>query len=193
MRVKILKDYLGPKGRLHKAGNEEAIVPTSRLGQSLIKYKFVEPVFSQTEYWQKKGIRSKLTNLIIAPEDYTEGDKKHFTFDEALEIENKLGNGWRLPTRSEWVLICEEFGQKDGLLDSDTLAARLYLKLNGYKTACNHIPNAGTNGAYWSRTSGSSNYAYYLYFSSGDFNPGTNVNFNRYYGYSVRCVKEIKK
>lgn len=62
--------------------------------------------------WNKDGIRSELAKVLIAPEDYVEDEKKYFTWEEACEIKDKLNNGWRLPTRSEWVLICEEFGQK---------------------------------------------------------------------------------
>lgn len=44
-------------------------------------------------------------------------------------------------------------------------------------------------GYYWSRTSNSDNAAYYLYFYSGGFYPGTSIS-ERYNGFSVRCVAQ---
>lgn len=128
-----------------------------------------------------KPIKSKLANLLIAPEDYIEGEKKYFTYDEAMAIEKKLNNGWRLPTRHEWALICEEF-------DPELLTKNLGLGKKGY--VLNGSLNAvGSGGYYWSRTvySGGSQYAYYLAFHS------SRVRLNvRYLGFSVRCVKELE-
>ncbi|MBP5512890.1 hypothetical protein J6X73_01850, partial [Candidatus Saccharibacteria bacterium] len=46
--------------------------------------------------------------------------------------------------------------------------------------------NGGSNGRYWSATSGSSTLAYFLYFYSGYVNSASGNN--RFSGYSVRCV-----
>ena len=136
-------------------------------------------------------IISKSANILIASEDYVEGDKKHFTWDEAMEIEKKLNNGWRLPTRHEWALICEEFGQKDGKLDSDTLIKNIGVGSHGGLNA-NGLYNAGLNGLYWSATPHSNgNNAYYLNFNSGNLYPSSSVS--RYFGYSVRLVKDLEE
>lgn len=141
--------------------------------------------------WGKNGIVSKLANIIVAPEDYTEGDKKHFTYDEALEIEKKLPDGWRLPTRSEWVLLCEEFGQKDGLLNGDTLARNLHLNKNGYQID-HSLYCSGSYGYYWSRRAASdTDDVYALNFDSSGVCQRSSDG--RYLGFSVRCVKDIKK
>ncbi len=52
-----------------------------------------------TDRWEKEAIVTR-SGLKIAPENYTEGDKEHFTWDEAMEATKKL-NGWRLPTQME--------------------------------------------------------------------------------------------
>lgn len=55
---------------------------------------------------------------------------------------------------------------------------------NFYDSSAN---GRGSSGYYWSSTAYYSSYAYYLDFNSGDVRPGTNI-YNKYYGYSVRCV-----
>ena len=74
----------------------------------------------------EEPIYSKLANIEIAPGDYVEGGL--FTWEEALEIEKNLSDGWRLPTRSEWALIAEEFGQdENGELIAEVLRKKLSL------------------------------------------------------------------
>lgn len=144
--------------------------------------------------WEDNAIKSELAKVLIAPVDYAEGDKKHFSWEEACAIEKKLGNGWRLPTRSEWVLICEELGQKDGGLNMKTLMGNLKLGLNGADWRDGDgVCYAGGIGYYWSSTPVSDGtQAYSLVFSStGSINP------SNYYGRqsrrSVRLVMESKK
>lgn len=140
--------------------------------------------------WKKNGIKSKLTGLTIAPEDYTEGDKKFFTWDEVMALE--LPDGWRLPTRSEWALICEEFGQdENGRLSGKKLEENLGLAKHGYLDDDDDLCNQGIYGYYWSSTAVSSAfYAYYLYFSSGGVGPAYGVDKSA--GFAVRLVKDIK-
>ncbi|MBR3179929.1 hypothetical protein IKF57_00130, partial [Candidatus Saccharibacteria bacterium] len=47
--------------------------------------------------------------------------------------------------------------------------------------------NLGNTGSYWSSTVGNSNLSYTLYLSASGVAPGTN-DYNKHYGYSVRCV-----
>lgn len=142
------------------------------------------------EGWEKNGIKSKSTNLIIAPEDYTEGDKKFFTWDEAMAIEQK-SRGWRLPTIAEWAHIVAEFGETDeGGLDASVLAEAISLGANGYHNGSG-LRYQGAYGLYWSRTAGSADYAYNLNFNTnGVFNLQNDSD--KYSGFSVRLVKEVK-
>lgn len=133
-------------------------------------------------------IRSKLANVIIAGCDYTEGDKKHFTWDEAMALKDKLPDGWRLPTRSEWALICEEFGQKNGALDADTLVDSLGLSENGSLNSST-LYYAGNAGYYWSSTVLSGTAAFSLSFGSSVSPADSN---SRYLGFSVRLVKDME-
>lgn len=135
--------------------------------------------------------KSKLANIEVADTNYTEGEKKYFTFDEALEIEKKLKkSGWRLPTRSEWVLLAEEFGQENGLLNAETIIKNLKLPKEGYQSINGYTHDAGNNGRYWSSTAYSiTSRAYALNFDSG-VNPS--LNSNRYDGMSVRCVRDLE-
>lgn len=143
--------------------------------------------------WEDNAIKSELAKVLIAAVDYVEGDKKHFTWDEACALEKKLGNGWRLPTRHEWALIVEEFGQKGGRLDAKTLIKNLGLGLNGGDWHDDDgVCFAGSYGLYWSSTPYSNGtYAYYLYFGST-----TSVNPSYYsarqIGVSVRLVKDLE-
>lgn len=135
---------------------------------------------------------SKLANVEIAKQDYCEGNKKHFTFDEAIEIEKKLNNGWRLPTRKEWALICEEFGcDDDGALNSGLLIDNLGLGFNGYYSNSS-LNDSGTGGYYWSSSILNSAYGYNLYLGSSG-GVGSQLNSYKRYGYSVRLVRDVDR
>ena len=130
--------------------------------------------------WRENGIKSETTGLIIAPEDVEIDGKTEFTWDEAmaLEKEGKIPEGWRLPTRHEWVLIAEEFGQdSNGELDKNILSEALNLNYNTL-----------SSGYYWSASpyTSDSSYAYYLGFNSSSVNP--QCTSYKYDGFSVRCV-----
>lgn len=145
--------------------------------------------------WEREGYRSELANIIIAPEDLcvieNGEEKKHFTFDEAIEYTKKLPNGWRLPTQKELLLICVEFGiDEDGLLTGDELMKSLGFVRSG-SVSSGSLYGAGYYGYYWSSTVESSSYARYLSFGSTNVSPAGN-NF-RSYGFSVRCVKDIEE
>lgn len=143
------------------------------------------------ESWLENGIKSETAGLIIAPEDYTESDKKYFTWDEAMALD--LPDGWRLPTRHEWVLICEEFANgPDGRLEFPLLEKALGLKKNGYyDPEYEKVDNQGSNGHYWSATAYSAaTYAYSLSFDSSNVSPQGDSS--KYYGFSVRLVKDTK-
>lgn len=189
MKYKVLQRFLTKKS-IYTPGDIYEHPNPGRFTKNLVKYGFIEQVSTDDciKDWEKHGIKSKLTGLIIAPEDYIEGDKWHFTFDEALQINRKLKDGWRLPTRSEWALICEEFGQKDGELDADTLVNNLTLGKNGY-VVNGSLANASSDGNYWSSTASSSTSAYALHFDSSSVAPSSS-NY-RYFGRSVRCVRSI--
>lgn len=142
------------------------------------------------EGWEKNGIKSKSTDLIIAPEDYIEGDKKIFTWDEAMAIEQK-SRGWRLPTIAEWAHIVAEFGETDeGELDASVLAEAISLGANGYHNGSG-LRHQGAYGNYWSRTAGSADDAYGLNFSTNGYFNLQYYNY-KYNGFSVRLVKEVK-
>ena len=63
--------------------------------------------------------------------------------------------------------------------------APLMFVRGGYVYPGGSLGDAGYRGFYWSSVGGSSSYAYYLYFDSGNVSPSS---FGRYYGQSVRYV-----
>lgn len=157
----------------------------------LLQHGFIEEVKDEYDEWEEKGIKSKLANVIIAPEDYVEEGKKYFTWDEAMKIKDKLNNGWRLPTRKEWALICEEFAcNSKGNLSPTKLMHRLGLTMNGWKNKCGSLRSVGDDGFYWSGTAYPGvNNAYYLNFNSATTYPS---NYDaRWFGFSVRLVKSV--
>lgn len=195
MRYKVLKTFITKKA-LYEPGGVYIHDNPGNFTKRLLEYGFIKelPEFVTKDFaeWERKGIKSKLANILIAPEDYVEGDKKHFTWDEAMALEKKLPSGWRLPSRHEIVLIAEEFGRnlETDELEGQWLQKNLGLGLNGYiyDSLAN---NVGSYGYYWSRTAYSSTSAYNLYVNNGGYvDPASSSN--RYYGFSVRCVKDLE-
>lgn len=146
--------------------------------------------------WKKRAIKSETTGLLIAPEDYYKGEKKYFTWDEAMEALE--GTPWRLPTAAEWMAICVEFGNDNGIVTAEKLEESLGLDMNGWvwngnmedynKNYSNSsIECVGAYGHYWSAsaTSSAAN-AYTLTFDSGGVNPQDSDS--KLHGFSVRCV-----
>ena len=68
-------------------------------------------------------------------------------------------------------------------------AGAIFLPAAGYRSGTS-VSSVGSYGSYWSSTPNdtNTNYAYYLIFYSSDMNPASNLN--RYYGYSVRLVRD---
>lgn len=134
--------------------------------------------------WATNSVKSKLANIEVASEDYYEIDsngtkKTEFTWDEAMEL--KLPDGWRLPTRSEWVLLAEEFGQdKNGELNSQIFMDKLGLSLS-----------EDVYGVWWSSSVYSGTYAYYLIMGASNMYPQS----THYKGYSfaLRCVRDLEE
>lgn len=152
--------------------------------------------------WKPNGtIKSKLLPIEIAANDYWEasdddsdstvvkGKKCYFTWDEAMAIE---AGGWRLPTRTEWMRLCIEFGGVHGDIDPDVLTEALGLGKNGFVLSVSPM-NAGYEGNYWASTAGpSTGVAYYLYFDPGSVDPGScNCCFG--FSFSVRLVRDVKE
>ena len=69
-------------------------------------------------------------------------------------------------------------------------AGCVFLPAAGYRTGSS-VSFDGTIGFYWSATSYGSNNAYDVNFNSGDLNPA-NENTTRYYGFSVRLVRQVE-
>lgn len=154
------------------------------------------------QQWQPEGvIKSKILSLEIATNDYWEaesddsdpavvdGKKRYFSWDEAMAIKT---DGWRLPTRAEWMALCVEFGEKGGDINPSVLAKTLGLGNNGF-VSNGLLWYAGDDGWYWSSTtySNTSN-AYYLDVCTTSLSPPDN-SYYCYYGFSVRLVRDVKE
>lgn len=126
-----------------------------------------------------KGIELE-SGYIIAEKDYTQAGKNEFTWDEAMDLNEKVfkPNGWHLPTCKEWAEICLSYMNDNGDYDRDKLAKELNLgeDEDGYG-----------GGDYWS----ASVYSEYLARGLGFYTTGVyprDYN-NKGYGFSVRLVK----
>lgn len=194
MKYKVLERFVSQRGaKVFEKGEVYAANTAGAYTNTLLQNGFIQPIREYDfDSWEKDGKRSELAKVIIAPEDYVEGDKKFFTWEEACTIKDKLKNGWRLPTRSEWVFICEEFGQKDGCLDADTLVNSLGLERHGWQDEDCSLRTAGLGGFYWATTAYPSElYAYNLYFNSTNVDPS--YYNNRWCGFTVRLVKDVEE
>ena len=128
------------------------------------------------------------------------GNKKdgrhYYTWDEAMEAARSVGK--RLPTREEWVALCDLGSTWDDELkgrwfggnhDSDHKGS-LFLPAAGLRYGSGELANASSSGYYWSSSPyyGGSYNAGNLYFYSGSVLPL--YSSNRAYGFSVRCVRD---
>lgn len=96
-----------------------------------------------------------------------------------------LGNGWRLPTQTEWTNVNTAWsglGYPTGWNSSLKLHAAGYLY---YSNAT--LTTRGGNGAYWSSSQADINGGWVLYFSSGSSGMS---NGNKANGFSARCLKD---
>ncbi len=90
--------------------------------------------------------------------------------------------GWRLPTGGEggeFLTLYDNYSSK-ALLQGDPGLILSGNALNG------SLVNQGAYGYFWSSTVYNANRAYYLYLGSSLVDPAS--NYNKYYGFPVRCV-----
>lgn len=193
-KYKVLREFVLPTGSHQNPGDrinfaDEAYNQNKLFIDSLVQHGFLKRIKEKNF-----GViaTSKLAGVEIADKDYTDGDKKYFTYDEALEVEKGLKDGWRLPTRHEWALICEEFANdKNDRLSVKLLMEKLGLCLNGYRDNDGNICGEDRDGNYWSRSSYSSTgNAYYLGFDTGVY---PSNYYYRYGGFSLRCVRDLHR
>lgn len=141
------------------------------------------------DFWKDNLIELDC-GLKFAPENYYEGDKRFFTWDEAKKIEKEvlIPNGFRLPTLADWTAAFCECGQEeDGEDDPDKFEETLKLSKEGCWDWYNASENdQGSYGYFWSGTPSSETTAYYLGYWSTGVSPQS--NYNKGYGFSIRCV-----
>lgn len=107
------------------------------------------------------------------------------------------GGGWRMPTMAEWQELYDN--TYSDWTTVGNIAGRKFISLKepnksiflpavGYRLGTD-VYYAGSTGDYWSSSLDSSNpnYAYYMYFNSGDVNP--QFNYFRYSGCTLRPVR----
>ena len=126
--------------------------------------------------------------------------RTYYTYDEAVEAVKQLGNGWRLPTRDEFVQLDklgstwddERKGRWFGGNHHTDHEGSLFFPASGFRNITSgDLWGVGTYGYAWSYspTSGST-YAGCLVFYSSYVDPLG--NYYRAYGLAVRCVRDVK-
>lgn len=97
----------------------------------------------------------------------------------------ELGNGWRLPTSTEWTSV-DAAG--NWLNRDDAFASPLKLHAAGYlyQTGGPWI-NQGLTGHYWSSSQANNTMGSYLYFHGGDSSVSSD---SKAAAFSVRCIRD---
>ena len=195
MKYKVLKEFVSKNGlKIFKEDDEYEANHLGKFTAILLENGFIEPKRPEVDFelWEREGKRSKLAKIIIAPEDYEEGEKKYYTWQEAMDKVKELNNGWRLPTNKEWNLLAWEFGEKDDVLSSEALRKNLNLDLKGFMDKEGEMWNSGINGYGWSSRANSSGlrYAYFLSFNASGVYPSGNGG--RWGGFPLRLVKDVE-
>ncbi len=138
-----------------------------------------------------KGIKTQAVNIIPGHNNFIFGNSDWLTqinnilWQENDFLNNPCPEGWKVPTRQEWV---DEYrGRNWG--DLDPAWEDLKLTLAGFRAyKADFIHGSGNYGNYWSSTiDGTFAYGFYFYRNKVDME-----SFNRAGGYLVRCIKIIK-
>ena len=117
--------------------------------------------------------------------------------DDAATV--NWGVDWRMPIQAEWeelynntTCIWTTQNGVNGRLFTATNGNNLFLPAAGFRLG-SILGNLGSDGEYWSSSlnTGTPYCAWYFYFYSGYY--GAGVDFNRYYGRSVRAVRSSAK
>lgn len=145
------------------------------------------------------GLLWDTENLAIG--GYEKDGHHYYTWQEAMDAAKSVGK--RLPTREEWVALCDLGSTWDDELkgrwfggnhDSDHKGS-LFLPIAGLSSSkglgyLTKMIGTSTSGYYWSSSmdDGISYYAVNLYFSSGTVFPQDRGI--RTFSFSVRCVRD---
>ena len=156
--------------------------------------------FSQTPY-PGNGLHGHVGNYYNWTAAIASNDSSSYASSTYEDTSNNPQNsicpaGWRLPTiynsvtdsKNEFRYLLDQYNAyvTSGSERDRTLAANPLWFVRGGRVYSGSLDYSGFNGFYWSSTVYSSNYAYRLYFNSGNVTP---ANYDgRYYGWSVRCV-----
>ena len=139
----------------------------------------------------------KLANDAENPRDCGDGKACYLS----STVQGICDKGWHLPTRMEWNALFTAVGDQStagvvlksqvGWYDdgNGTDAFGFSALPAGYSIDKDHFYNAGLNADFWSSTEYASKYAYDMYMKYY-FEDALVTDFNKSYGYSVRCVKD---
>lgn len=149
------------------------------------------------EEWRENAIPTA-SGLKLAPEDFYVQDgigqrKKHFNWDEAMKYEKAVlrPNGWRLPTRDEWIKIANEFKTPDKLryiLRLGLNGTICWYDMNKYRQNPNKVRTIFQDvcGYYWSSTKANEAETYFMFLNESITNPAGDSGVCS--GFSMRCL-----
>ncbi len=112
-----------------------------------------------------------------------------YTWEAARRACTELGDGWYLPADEEWQTMMAKYGEAsyDILLQGgqNGFAA----KLSGWRHPNGSFGGLGSDGYYWSNSTGGNSQAWYYAFDqyTGQL---SHLTSQAGYGFSVRCVKD---
>lgn len=139
--------------------------------------------------WEKakENLIKTECGITLCQDDYFEGDKKHFTFDEALKIEREAKkHGFRLPTVVDFEKLYAFYGVDEKRNDTpQRFINELGFTYAGYYNSATSCL-VGTYGYYWSSSVYSTSNGYYLHFDTMDVYPQDYGP--RYYGHSLKFI-----
>lgn len=139
----------------------------------------------------------KLANDAENPRDCGDGKACYLS----STVQGICDKGWHLPTRMEWKALFTAVGDQStaGVVlksqvgwynDGNGTDAFGFSALPaGYSIDKDHFYDAGLFADFWSSTEYASKYAYDMYMKY-NFEDALVTDFNKSYGYSVRCVKD---
>jgi uncharacterized protein (TIGR02145 family) len=121
-----------------------------------------------------------------------------YAWPDAMRVCNQLGDGWRLPSNSDWERLAAQYGGVDGV-SADSGRSAYAALVSGGRSGFNALLGGGrdvkgdfarldAHGFYWTSTESDSATAWFYNFGKGGLALHRHSDGEKGRGFAVRCI-----